>query len=402
MRHRLTEFLVGLLFGIGLLFGYAASRLPAIALSAVIALCLVLSLFKYAYSSFSRTFVLLAVFLAPCLYLALVYKFDIQKFQHDFFASTIPNFERILPERPSYIPANVASMSPDLPFVYGAANVRSETTPGKVEVRNSVWRRSLPEALDVAVFHTKNIFKDYTWFPGGILMWMCLAAGLSAMLTMRSSIAARGLCLVMFCGFGIVFVLPFFIVTSPNEWRRGCSVLLLFCGLGGIGVYTLLRLLFPRVSATYIAMATGMVFTSLSARASLASINALRVYDFGMQRACEYNPIRALLRDDVATRDIQIYIAGEKKSYCSTSITEALQMKLGRERVFHLPISRETSLDQMISEVPKGATVAVNCGKVGGRNNEDLCERLMHDPRARLIDELSDKSNNLWLLENRE
>lgn len=52
-------------------------------------------------------------------------------------------------------------------------------------------------------------------------MWMYLAAGLSAMLTMRSSIAARGLCLVMFCGFGIVFVLPFFIGYVTERVAQG-------------------------------------------------------------------------------------------------------------------------------------------------------------------------------------
>jgi hypothetical protein len=401
-RLILAGFLLGL-FSVGLLFGYAASRLPALALCTVTAMCLAAGLLKHSYSWLGRASVFLATLVVPCLFLSLVYQGSVQRFQRDFFASTLPHLDTILPQRPSSVPSNVIGLSPDLPFVYGFANVPFEKAPGEFEIRGFIWKRSPSEALKVASVHAQNIFELYTWFPGGIEMWLTMGCGLVAMLAIRATRAARLILFVMVCALGVVLVLPFFIVTSAVDWRRGCNVLLLFCGLGGVGVYTLLGLLFNRVSPTRIALTAGLLYTCLSARASLASINSTHAYSFGIQQVCQYNPTRAILQSGITTRARSLYLAymatGDRKA-CTESLVEGLKIRLGWEHISSLPISREASVDQIVSQVPTGATVAITCGSLGGGDHKRLCDEIIHDSRARLIHELRDKSQNLWLMEN--
>lgn len=401
LRLMLVASLVGL-FSVTLLFCYAASRLPALALLAMAAGCLSLALFRHHYRYLTRVSVLCATVFMPCVFVASVYKLDLSAVKRDFIHSVTPDIDVLLPERPAYVPAEVEGMTPDLTIFIGHTRVSIKHGDGSSELRPVTWRRSPEEILRVAQIHTSRVLENYSGFPGGILIWIFFAAGVAALISSRTSRLSRGALILGLLAFAGLLVMPLFIVTSPGEWRRGASILGLFCCLGGVGLYAMVKLLFPYFGANRTAVITALFFASISARASVESINEMSPYAFGMSPRCSYNPVRTLLKDDVVARSVPVYVAGSERHPCPTSTAEALRRKVGENGAFFLVITKDVTFDQLLSQMPKRAALAINCGEYGGAEYREICHRVVHDPRARLIDQLTDKTNDLWLLETSE
>lgn len=384
------------LFATFMMYCYAGSRLPALALCALSALGIFLRLLtsRARLSLWIKTAAVAC--LAPAILFLAEYHANFTQFKTDFFNSVLPNIPEMLPHRPSEVPADLLATTPDLPLTIGHARVKYTLPNGQEAFRGVSWRRSLGELLWVASSHFKQIFERYTWFAGGAINWITFTLGLAAIAASLKRLRYRAIFCVSYLLLLALLMAPFFLVASVGEWRRGASVIPLFYAMSGVGVYAITRTLFKRIKPEVITVASCVILYSVSAKGAALTLNNTKNLALGLSLRCMYNPIREILKDTSVWGGARVYYTILPHDTCVQSITERINHTLGRRAAYTLPINSGTKLRELISSAPGVSLFLLNCGEYGGAAVRALCDEFTADPRAWQIDRSIDGTNNLW------
>jgi hypothetical protein len=389
------------LFTTIMLYCYAGSRLPALALCSLSAIGIFLRLFTTRARLYLWITVAAVAFLAPATLFLAEYHANLTLLKSDFFNSVLPNIPEILPKRPAEVPADLLATTPDLPITIGHARVKFQLPNGQEEVRGVSWRRSIGEVLWVASFHFKQIFERYTWFAGGVVNWVTFTLGLAAILVNLRSMKDRTLFLASYLTLLTLLMAPFFLVASVGEWRRGASLIPIFYAMSGIGVYYLARTLFRKIIPEIVTVASCLILFSVSARGAALTLNNTKNLALGLSLRCMYNPIREILKDNTVMSGAKVYYTILPNDSCVKATVERINHSQKRDTAYTLPISSSTTFDKLVTSTPMGSFILINCGEYGGATIRTLCNEFTSDPRAKLIHQSIDGTNSLWgLLSN--
>lgn len=406
-RHAIPSARKVVIYGVGIgavatiaLYTYAASRVPTFVTLLMCLGCLLYSCREFPNRRTIFVGVAMASLLVPCLFLGMVYEFDLPSFWGDLQKSVVPATPNIYDSKPDFVPANELGLSPDLPSYIGVANVVVPTSGDFAEARRIFWKRSPSEIVMVTILHVKRVFELYRRFPGGLLSWLFVGASIGAIVT-RCGASRRGM--LLFCSIGalsVLYLTPFIAVVASTEWRRGAAVLLPFGALAGSGLYFTFQALYPRVGGPLLLAAVFLSAVSTLARPSISEIKQTSVFDIRIQHECTYNPAKAIVTEfrNAEFAPARVALIGQHNDTCMMALRSILRSKIGRERVIDVSPSQLTSLASLDSILQPNDVLAIDCGFSRPRAVEGLCSQLGGVSKARLVETSAGGLNKLWFV----
>ena len=309
----------------------------------------------------------------------------------------VPAIASLYHGRPPFIDPNVEASTPDLPAYYGAIIADVPQPDGSVKKEWVCWVRPPMETAWVIWKNFRRVLDRYLPFPGGKAAWFFALVGMVSWMAMMSSRLVALMYAVAFCGFALILFAPFLFIPSAGDWRRGIAIILLFAPLGGLGVYRVVELCFPRArKAVALAVASILVFVVLG-RPGIDTIAATPGAHLGNSMVCKFNPLAPLfiqIRKDPRMTG-KLLLAGHQGDRCMYSVSRQLDAMLGGNRV-RLVEPSEYQVSKVKTQLATGDVIFFICGENTGAAEPAFCAELRRSPDARLVYSAPVDPNEIW------